>query len=158
VYARVGERFGNVSIQRVDEALADVSQLAEQIATAMRASAAVSLLAGLLVLAQSLRASMARRVYETVILKVCGATRREIMAIVLCEHGLAGMAAGLAALVLGSGLSWFFVTRYMSTAWSFFVLPVAGTLGAAVALTLGLALAGLWRLLSHKAAPYLRNE
>jgi putative ABC transport system permease protein len=158
VYARVGAAFGNVSIQRVDEALEDVGRLARQIALAVRASAVVTLLAGLLVLAQSIRAAMARRVYETVICKVCGATRRDLMIMLLIEHGLAGLAAGLAALVLGAGLSWFFVTRYMSVSWSFFAGPVLTVLGLAIALTLCLSLRGIWRMLSGKAWPYLRNE
>jgi len=158
VYRRVGARFGNVSVQRVDEALADVGQLAEQIAVAVRACAVVTLLAGLLVLAQSLRASMNRRVYEAVIYKVCGATRADIMAVMLGEYGLSGLAAGLAALVLGSGLSWFFVTQTMQTAWGFFAAPVALTLGLGITLTLALALRSLWRMLSSKAWPHLRNE
>lgn len=158
VYDRVSSRFGNVSIQRVDEALADVGKLAGQIALAVRASAVVTLLAGLLVLAQSLRAAMARRVYETVIYKVCGATRMDVMAIMLWEHGLAGLAAGVAALVLGSGLSWFFVSRYMLVEWGFFAGPVLTTLGTAIVLTLVMSLSGVWRILSGKAWPYLRNE
>jgi putative ABC transport system permease protein len=158
VYDRVSSRFGNISIQRVDEALADVGKLAGQIALAVRSSAVVTLLAGLLVLAQSLRAAMARRVYETVIYKVCGATRLDVMAIMLWEHGLAGLAAGVAALVLGAGLSWFFVTRYMQVEWSFFAGPVLVTLGTAIVLTLVMSLTGVWRILSGKAWPYLRNE
>lgn len=158
VYGRVGALFGNVSIQRVDEALEDVGRLARQIALAVRVSAVVTLIAGLLVLAQSIRAAMARRVYETVICKVCGATRRDLMVMLLIEHGLAGLAAGLAALVLGAGLSWFFVTRYMSVSWSFFAGPVLMVLGLAIALTLAMSLAGIWRMLSGKAWPYLRNE
>ncbi|MFP5239120.1 MAG: ABC transporter permease, partial [Acidobacteriota bacterium] len=158
VYKRVGARFGNVSVQRVDEALADVGNLAEQIAVAVRASAVVTLLAGLLVLAQSLRASMGRRVYEAVIYKVCGATRADIMAVMLGEYGLAGLAAGLAALILGAGLSWFFVTQTMQTSWGFFAAPVALTLALGIALTLGMAMRSLWRMLSSKAWPHLRNE
>ncbi|WP_243367066.1 ABC transporter permease [Fundidesulfovibrio soli] len=158
VYRRVGARFGNVSVQRVDEALADVGNLAEQIAVAVRASAVVTLLAGLLVLAQSLRASMGRRIYEAVIYKVCGATRADIMAVMLGEYGLAGLAAGLAALILGAGLSWFFVTQTMQTSWGFFAAPVALTLGLGIALTLGMAMRSLWRMLSSKAWPHLRNE
>lgn len=158
VYDRVGSRFGNVSIQRVDEALEDVGRLAAQIALAVRASAVVTLAAGLLVLAQSLRAAMARRVYETVIYKVCGASRRDVMAMMLVEHGLAGLAAGVAALALGAGLSWFFVTRYMNVGWSFFPGPVLLVLGSAIALTMAMSLTGMWRTLSSKAWPYLRNE
>jgi len=158
IYSRMGSRFPNVSMQRVDEALEDVSRLAAQIALAVRASAVVTLVAGLLVLAQSLRAAMARRVYETVIYKVCGASRRDVVAVMLVEHGLAGLAAGVAALVLGAGLSWFFVDRYMRVGWSFFAGPVLLVLGAAIALTMAMSLAGMWRMLSSKAWPYLRNE
>lgn len=158
VYAAIGARFGNVSIQRVDEILTDVGALAHQIALAVRASAMVTLVSGLLVLAQSLRAAMGRRVYETVIYKVCGATRQDVMGVLLVEHGLAGLAAGLAALILGAGLSWFFGVYYMDTGWRFFAGPVLLVLGLAMALTLVMSLAGLWRVLSGKAWPYLRNE
>ena len=158
VYNQVSGRFGNISIQRVDEALEDVSLVAGQIALAIRVSAGVTLLAGLLVLAQSLRAAMARRMYETVIYKVCGATRLDIMVIMLVEHGLAGLAAGIAALTLGAGLSWFFMTRYMKVEWSFFPAPVLTVLATAMALTLVMSLTGMWRMLSGKAWPHLRNE
>lgn len=158
VYDRVTRRFGNVSVQRVDEALDDVGRVARQIALAIRISASVTLLAGLLVLAQSLRAALARRVYETVIYKVCGATRQDILAIMLAEHGLAGLVAGMTALGLGALLSWFFVSRYMEIDWSFFAGPVLLTVGGATATTLLLALAGVWRMLGRKAWPYLRND
>jgi len=37
-------------------------------------------------------------------------------------------------------------------------LPLLGTLGLAILLTLALGFAGTWRALGAKAAPYLRNE
>lgn len=158
LYDRVTRRFANVSVQRVDEALDDVGRVAQQIALAIRVSALVTLLAGLLVLAQSLRAALARRIYETVIYKVCGATRGDILVIMLAEHGLAGLVAGIAALGLGAVLSWFFASRYLDIGWSFFAGPVLLTIGGATALTILLALAGVWRMLGRKAWPYLRND
>ena len=158
VYGKIGGMFGNVSIQRVDEVLADVTRLAKQISLAVRASASITLLAGLLVLAQSMRTALNRRVYEAVIYKVCGATRRDVMGILLAEHGLAGLAAGAAAVVLGAGLSSFFSIAYMDAPWRFFAGPVLGLLALAVALTLLLSLSGMWRVLSQKAWHHLRNE
>ncbi len=158
LYDRVTSHFGNVSVQRVDEALDDVGRVARQIALAIRLCASVTLAAGLLVLAQSLRAALARRVYETVIYKVCGATRRDILVILLAEHGLAGVVAGSAALGLGAALSWFFGSRYLELDWSFFAGPVLLTVGGGALLTLLLALTGVWRMLGRKAWPYLRND
>ena len=158
LYGAVTSRFANVSVQRVDEALGDVAKVAEQISLAIRICALVTLVAGLLVLAQSLRASLARRVYETVIYKVCGATRTDILAIMLGEHGLAGLAAGLAAVGLGAGLSWFFIEHYLKISWNFFAIPALAMMILAAGLTMVMALGGLWRILSRKAAPYLRND
>src|SRR3546814_2988474 len=72
----VTDRFVNVSSIRVKEALEQVAALIVQIAVAVRAIAAVALVAGVLVLAGAVAAGPHRRVYDAVVLKVLGATRR----------------------------------------------------------------------------------
>ena len=63
----------------------------------MRATAAVTLAAGLLVLAGAVAAGHRRRVYDAVVLKVLGATRRRIMGAFLIEYGLIGLATAMFA-------------------------------------------------------------
>jgi hypothetical protein len=72
--------------------------------TATLAAAAVTLLAGVLVLGGAIAAGHHRRVYDAVVLKVLGARRREVMATFLLEYGLTALAtAAIALLVAGLG-------------------------------------------------------
>ena len=63
---------------------------------AVRVTAVVTLAAGALVLAGAIAASQRRRVYEAVVLKVLGATRRQVAAIFLIEYGLSRAGLGAA--------------------------------------------------------------
>ncbi len=158
VFDAAAEGFPNVSVIAVGEALHEVEAIADKIAAAVTAAAAVTLLAGTLVLMQTMRAALRRRTYETVIFKVCGAGRKDILTLLLMEHALLGLAAGLASLALGCALSAFFVGRYLRFPWEFFPGPALGAVAGAAAVTLCVSLAGIWRLLGKKAWPYLRNE
>ena len=61
------------------------------------------------------------------------------------------------ALLAGGVAAWFVVARIMSLP-SFFLPEVAvGTILLSLALTVGIGLAGTWRVLGHKAAPGLRT-
>src|SRR5260221_373493 len=73
----VTDRFPNVSAIRVKDALDVVARILGQIATAVRLTAAITLVAGTLVLAGAVAAGHRRRVYDAVVLKVVGATRAD---------------------------------------------------------------------------------
>src|SRR3546814_8776333 len=97
----VTDRFVNVSSIRVKEALEQVGALIAQIAIAVRAIAAVALVAGVLVLAGAVAAGHHRRVYDAVVLKVLGATRRTVAQAFLLEYGLLGLVTAAIAAVVG---------------------------------------------------------
>ena len=63
----------------------------ETIGVALRSTATVTLLAGLLVLAGAIAAGHRRRVYDAVVLKVLGATRWRVLRAFLLEYGLLGL-------------------------------------------------------------------
>lgn len=154
----VGRRFPNISAIRVKEALAAIDKLLGAVGAAIGATAGLALAAGLLVLASAVLAEERRRVYEAVVLKVLGATRRDLARAFLLEQGLLGLATGLLAILLGTVASWVLVTQAMKGEWSFSgALAVAIALGGA-ALALLIGLAGTWRALATPAAPHLRNE
>ncbi len=155
---RVTGRFPNVSAIPVREALAAIGRVVGLIGAAVRLTALVALAAGALVLGGAIAASHRRRVYEAVVLKVLGATRGAILAGFLIEYGLLGLLAALIAGALGSLAAAFVVVRLMRFDWLFLPGPLLATLGLALLLTLGLGLAGTWRALGAKPAPYLRNE
>ncbi len=154
----VTDRFPNVSAIAVKDALATVGNIVAAIAAAMRATAAVTLLAGVLVLAGAIAAEHRRRVYQAVILKVLGATRRDVTRAFLIEYGLVGMSAAVLAAGIGTLAAYLVLTRVMKTSWVFLPWTVVATAALATLLTLAIGFAGTWRALGAKAAPYLRND
>jgi putative ABC transport system permease protein len=159
VFKAVTTSFPNVTAVRIREALATVMRIISGIDGAVAAVAGVTLTAGLLVLAEALRASLRRRRYEAVVLKTLGATRGDVLAALLYEHLFLGIAAALTALVLGGLAGWVVVKQLMGLT-TFRLLPAVavGVPMAGLAATLILGLAGLRRLLRQRPWHTLRNE
>ncbi|BCR03422.1 glycosyl transferase family 1 [Desulfuromonas versatilis] len=158
VFKEVGRRFPNVSAIRVKEVLQNVSRILERIGGSFRAMAALVLLSGFLVLAGAVSADQHRRLYDAVVFKVCGATRRDILLAFGAEFLLVGLAAGLLSALVGSLAAWGVVAGLMNAEFTWQPLTVALTLLTGLALTLLFGLLGTARVLTRKAAPYLRNE
>lgn len=154
----VTDRFPNVSAIPVRDALAAISEIVAAIATALRATAAITLAAGTLVLAGAVAAGHRRRVYEAVVLKVLGATRRDVTRAFLIEYGILGLATAVIAACFGTVAAYLVLTRVIHQDWTFLPVAVAATALIATLLTLGVGYAGTWRALGAKAAPFLRNE
>lgn len=154
----VTDRFANVSAIRVKEALKAIAELIGHIATAVRAIAAVALVAGILVLAGAIAAGHQRRVYDAVVLKVLGATRRDVSRAFLLEYGLLGLVTATIAGATGTLVAYLVLTEVMGASFSFLPGAVVWTALIATGITLGLGFVGTWQALSHKAAPLLRNE
>jgi putative ABC transport system permease protein len=153
----VTDRFTNVSAIRVKDALAAINAILEAIAVAARVTAGITLLAGTLVLAGALVAGHHRRVYDAVVLKVLGATRRDLIASFLIEYGLLGLATAVIAGALGTLGGWLVVTRIMHAEWTFLPATLALVIALCAAITVCFGLVGTWRALGQKAAPLLRN-
>lgn len=156
--ALVTDNFPNVSSVRVKEVLEGVDEIVGNLAVAVRAIAAVAIIAGVLVLAGAIAAGHARRVYESVVLKVLGATRKDVAAAFLIEYGLMGFVTALIAAVVGSVAAWAVISFIMGAEWIFVPMALISTIALAVLITTGLGLAGTWVALGRKAAPLLRNE
>lgn len=154
----VTDAFPNVSAIGVKDALTTLSDIVGSIAMAVRITAGVTLATGALVLAGAIAAGHRRRIYEAVVLKVLGATRRQIAGSFLIEYGLLGLAAALIAGIIGTLAAYFVLTRVMHTPWTFVFVDVAGTALLATGFTLLAGFAGTWHALGAKAAPFLRNE
>ena len=154
----VTDAFANVSAIRVRTALETVNGMIASIGTAVRLTAGVTLLAGTLVLAGAVAAGHRRRIYDSVVLKVLGATRRDVLVTYALEYGLLGLTTAAIAAVLGSLAAWAALVFVMgiSATWLPVVVIVTG-LGCTL-VTMLAGFAGTWRALGHKAAPLLRNE
>ncbi|WP_086608933.1 ABC transporter permease [Erythrobacter donghaensis] len=145
------------SVIEVGGILVEARKLLEQVSLATLAAAAVTVLAGLAVLMGAIAAARAARTYDTVMLRVLGASRRQILLLQLAEYGLLAGVLALVALALGGGLAWVVITQLFEFDW----LPdwgeVLGVLGLGVALVLAFALAGSLPLLRAKPARALRE-
>jgi putative ABC transport system permease protein len=128
------------------------------VAIALRMTAAVALIAGVLVLAGAVAAGQRRRIYQAVLLKVLGATRRTQTRVFLYEFATMGLVTAVIAIMIGTVAADYVMTQAMQADFVFVpgVALAAGLIGAAVTLIIGYA--GTWRALGAKPAPYLANE
>lgn len=153
----VTRAYPAVTSVRVKDALDIVNRLVGQLGTAIRAAASVALIASILVLAGALAAGNRARIHDAVVLKTLGATRRTLILAFSLEFMLIGLATAVFALAAGGVAAWFVIVRIMSLPWEFSTSVAAATIGVALVLTIGIGLAGTWRILGLKAAPILRS-
>ncbi|TDH39360.1 ABC transporter permease [Pseudohoeflea suaedae] len=149
--------FPTVTSVRVKDAIELADRLVGQIGTAIRAAAAIALIASVLVLSGALAAGNRARGHDAVVLKTLGATRKTLIGAYSLEYGLIGLSTALFALGFGALASWFVLTRIMSLPSSFVPEIAIATIIAALVTTIGIGLIGTWRVLGQKAAPMLRE-
>ncbi len=149
--------FPSSSVVEVGDVLTEARTILQQVSLATLAAAAVAVLAGLAVLMGAIAAARASRMYDTVVLRVLGASRRQILMMQLAEYGLIAFALAGVALALGSALGWVIITQLFEFDW----LPdwgeVLGVLGLGLFMVLGFALGGSLPLLRAKPAQALRE-
>ena len=156
--AAVNNALPNVSGVRVRDALESAAGILETIGVALRSTATVTLLAGLLVLAGAIAAGHRRRVYDAVVLKVLGATRGRVLRAFLLEYGLLGLVTAAIAAVLGAIVAWAVLTLAMGSPWTFLPGTAIGTALLCLAVMLLFGFVGTWRAMRQKPAALLRNE
>lgn len=106
VQAALAQAFPEAPTLLVSEIVAFLAEVAETVGSALTAVAATAALAALPVLAGAVAAGRRRRDREAVLMRVLGATRRQLLAAAALEFALIGLAAGAAALVLGNLAAW----------------------------------------------------
>jgi putative ABC transport system permease protein len=154
---RLVRAFPASSVIETGTILRDARALLNQMSVAILAAASVTVLAGIAVLLGAIAAARASRLYDTVILRVLGASRGQLLALQLAEYGLlAAVLAGL-ALMLGSAIGWLVIVQLFEFDWLPDWPQVFAVLGAGLALVLGFALAGSLPLLRAKPAQALRD-
>lgn len=156
LFHAITDRFKNVTVIRVKEALATIEDILDDVSLAGRATALVTLVAGMLVLAGAVAAGHSNRVYDAVVIKVLGATRRAVLAAFLIEYMILGSVTALIAGIFGTVTAYLIVTQLMDATWTFLPGTLFGTLAAGVGVTVILGLAGTWRVLGVRPAQVLR--
>lgn len=154
---RLVKAFPSSSVIETGGLLKDARALLTQMSLAILAAASVTVLAGIAVLLGAIAAARASRLYDNVILRVLGASRRQLLLLQLIEYGALAALLAAVALALGMGIAWGIVTRLFEFDWLPDWPTVLAVLGAGTVLVIGFALAGSLPLLRAKPAQALRE-
>jgi putative ABC transport system permease protein len=153
----VSNSFPGVSAIRVKEVVESVSALLGQLSVAVRSAASVAILAGIAVLIGALAASRRARIYDSVMLKLLGATRGRILLAQALEFGLLSLILAAVAFGLGAGAGWYVVVKVLELDWAPDWGVVAATLAIGALVTLVLGLLGSLPALAARPARALRS-
>src|SRR4029078_3669237 len=102
IFKDVTDRFPNVTVVRIRDAIQTASEVLGNIGLAVRLIGLLSILAGVLVLPGAMLATQRRRIHEAVVMKVLGATRGRIAGTFAWEFAALGLATARAALAGGA--------------------------------------------------------
>lgn len=124
----VVRRFPNVSSIDLSLITATIGKIVDRASTAVRFMALFSVIMGIPVLFSAVSSTRRERIRESVLLKTLGATRAQIMRILVIEYALLGVLGSLTGLVLALGGGWALV-HYV------FEVKYAPAYGPAIAIT-----------------------
>lgn len=154
----LAQSFSNISIVDVKASVARILSISEQVALAITAMAMLCLVAGMGVLtAITLQQSRARS-YETAILKVLGASFREVYVRVLGEAAIVAFFAAATGLAISFGIAWVLSVFLFDGAWVFAAKAAVIPALLIVALTIFITMATSRMALRTKARDLLQAE
>jgi putative ABC transport system permease protein len=153
----VSRAFPTISAIRVKEVVEAVSNMLGQLSVAVRSAASVAILAGIAVLVGALAASRRARIYDSVILKLLGATRSRILTAQALEFTALALIVSAVAFALGATSGWYVVVKVLELDWAPDWAIIALTLAAGAIVTLVLGLLGSLPALAARPAQALRG-
>lgn len=148
----LAERAANVSSVDLGEVQRALESVVGRIILAIRFMALFSIATGAVVLVGAIATSRWQRVREGTLLRTLGATRRQVLRILLTEYAALGLAAAAVASVL-AGIAGWALARWVFEAT--FVLPVVPLAGLALGLVGLTTVVGLWSSLDVLERPPL---
>ncbi len=137
----IAERYPNVSAFDLSQIQQAIEGVLDKATLAVRFLALFSLAAGAIVLVGAVTTARLQRLREGVLLKTLGATRRQVLRILVAEYVALGLLAAAVAIVLSSVAGWALAKWRFQARFDLPVLELSGLTAALVALTL---LVGLW--------------
>ena len=153
----ITDEFSNVSAISVKEAVAAATNILDLLGSAIRLTALVTLVSGIAVLAGTVASSEAQRLSDSIILKVLGARRKDILIAWMLEYALLGLLTALCASVIGTAASAALITGFLRAEFVPDIAVIASTAFIGALATCLLGLFGAWRSLGHRPAPHLRE-
>jgi putative ABC transport system permease protein len=155
---RLAERFSNVSTLDLSMLQEALERLVDRVALAIRFMALFSLGVGALVLVGALATSRFQRIREGALLRTLGATRSQILRVVLAEYLSLGLLASALALVLAAAAGWALARFVFEGRFSLPLLPMTGLMLSIVALTVLVGLANSRDVIRRTPLEVLREE
>jgi len=153
----VTDTLPGVTAVRVKDALDAVAGVVMNLVLAVRAASSITLIAAVMVLGGALAAGHRHRVYDAVILKTLGATRRQLMTAYALEYLLLGSTTVVFGVAAGSIAAWRIVVDLMTLPFHWQGGPAIAAAMIAVLVTMIFGLMGTWPALGRKPAAVLRN-
>ncbi len=131
---RMVKAFPNFTVVDVAAVMAEVRRVMERVRMAVEFVFLFTLLAGVAVLYAAVVSTQHERRFEAAMLRVLGASRRQMLAVQLAEFAAIGFLAGLVAALGASVLGWALAEKvfhlpYEFNPWLWLVALAAGTLG-----------------------------
>jgi len=154
----VVKAFPNVSVIDLTLVLQTVDAILGKISFVIRFMAMFTVLTGLLVLVSALAAGRYQRIQESVLLRTLGASRRQILEILLVEYAALGFLAALTGILLAVVAAWvlmrFVFHSPFAMEWASVLLPLL--LAPGITVTVGLLLSN--GILKQSPLSILRTE
>jgi putative ABC transport system permease protein len=155
---QIGKDFPGVTVIRTKEIVELIHNIMKHIATALRITVSISLIAGLLVLISALSATIEQRMYDTAMLKVIGAKKSDILKCCTAEWMLIALATSLIAAFIGTLSAWLINDQLRGQ--SFLFMPEITLLNIILCSTVIwiVGYLGNQRLFNLRPSSLLRNE
>ena len=158
IAGEVARALPSVTMLRTGDVIGQISELLGRVAIAIRAAAAVTVVAGIVVLIGAVTASGQSRRYDTIILKLLGGSRAQLLTGQALEYALLALLLAGVALLIGMAGGWYVVTQVLDLTWAPDPLVIALTLGAAIVATLGIGVLSSLPALRASPAEGLRSD
>ena len=149
--------FPSSSLIEVGEVVSQVTVLLQQMAQAIAAAASIAIFAGIAVLVGAIAAARQSRIYDSVIMKLLGATRRQILGAQALEYAILAVVLGLVALALGLGAGWYVIVQIFDFTFAPDPATLAWTLIGGAGLTFALGMLGSLPILAARPSEALRS-
>lgn len=149
--------FPSSSLIEVGEVTAQITILLTQMAQAIAAAASIAILAGIAVLVGAIAAARQSRIYDSVIMKMLGSTRRQILGAQALEYGILALVLGLVSLLLGTLAAYYVVVEIFDFSFVPDYSILALTLIGGAGLTFVLGIVGSLPILAARPSEALRS-
>ncbi len=149
--------FPSSTIIKVKDIVTQITGLLTQMSQAIAAAASISILAGIAVLVGAISASRMARIYDSVILKLLGSTRRQILLTQALEYIFLASIISILSLGLGIAAAYYVIVEIFEFTFAPDMAIVGITIFGGAVITFILGMIGSLPILAARPASALRS-